>query len=190
MRMRGRAVSGRGVAPWAGRKRRGVALMMRSILIGVWVCVVSLAGAYGGAYWKSHNNAPQSAAAAPKKLEVKKVKPITVPVIAEGVLKGYVSGEFSYVVEAPDAHGGGGHDAAAKDASVKETADPESYFMDETFRLLYAENKLDFTHIDKIDLVALTQRITARVNERLGGQIIKETLLRNFTFVPKEDLPH
>jgi hypothetical protein len=165
--------------------------MMRSILVGLWVCIVSLAGAYGGAYWKSHQGAATAQLEPPKKLETKKVKPITVPVIADGVLKGYVSGEFSFVVEAADKHGGGGHgDAGGKDASVKPPEDPESYFMDETFRLLYAENKLDFTHIDKIDLTALTQRITAKVNERLGASVVKETLLRNFAFVPKEDLPH
>jgi len=160
--------------------------MMRSILIGIWVCLVSLAGTYGGAYWKSHHNAAQTAAQEPpKKLEVKKVRPITVPVIADGVLKGYVSGEFSYLAEAPDKHGGGHGDAGAK-----EVVDPESYFMDETFRLIYAENKLDFTHIEKIDLAALTQRITAKVNERLGAPIVKETLVRNLSFVPREDLPH
>jgi hypothetical protein len=164
--------------------------MMRSVLIGIWVCIVSLAGAWGGAYWKSHQGAASEQQDAPKKLETKKVKPITVPVIADGVLKGYVSGEFSFVVEAADKHGGAHAGAGDKDASVKAPEDPESYFMDETFRLLYAENKLDFTHIEKIDLAALTHRITAKVNERLGAPIVKETLLRNFAFVPKDDLPH
>lgn len=150
--------------------------MARMLLIGLWVCVVTLAATYGGVYWKRLPSSGSSGGEHSEKLEVKKVKPITVPVISGGALKGYVSAEFSLLTAAGDKHA--------------PALDPESFLMDEAFRLIYSDNKLDFDHLEKVDLDALTKTITARVNERMGSARIKETLVKNFAFVRKEDLPH
>jgi hypothetical protein len=148
--------------------------MLRSIAFGLWVCLVSLASTYGGAYWNSHRSLATAGGEAPDKIEVRRVKPITVPVISGGELRGYVSGEFSIAVAASDKRG---HDQQA-----------ESYVMDEAFRLLYSDNNLDFGAIEKIDLNALTKQITKNANERLRSEMVKETLVKSFTFTPKDDL--
>jgi hypothetical protein len=148
---------------------------MRSLVVGLWVCVVTLASTYGGAYWKSHQNANSSSDNHSEKLEVRKVKAITVPIVSDGSVQGYISGEFSYVV-----------DGANKS---RVAIDPESYFMDEAFRRIYANNKLDFHHIEKFDLNELTKEITLHVNQRLGAEYLKETLVKSFTFIPKEEMP-
>jgi hypothetical protein len=146
------------------------------VLIGVWTCAVTLASTYGAAYWKSHRAAAPAQEAHAEKLEVKKVKPITVPIISEGMLKGYISAEFAYVVDATNkTHG---------------AVDADSYVMDEAFRRIYADNSLDFRHIEKYDLNAFTKELTRRLNDRLGGPIVRETLVKSFAFVPKEDIPH
>lgn len=150
--------------------------MARILFIGLWVLVVALASTYGGSFMKSRR-AAAPAEAHQVKLEVKKVRPITVPVIGGGALKGYVAADLSLVMEAADKHGG--------DAGI----DPESFVMDEAFRIIYSESKTDFTHIEKVDVDALTKQITERVNARLGVARIKETLVKGLTFVPKEDLP-
>jgi len=152
--------------------------MMRSLLIGLWTCAVALGATYGGAVWKQRASVTAGSEHAPK-LEVKKAKPITVPIIAGGTLKGYVSAEFSFVTEASDKHGDKSSGAL----------DPEIFLMDEAFRLIYSDNALDFDHIDKIDLAALTKRITEKVNEHAGVTRLKETLVKNFAFTAKEDLP-
>lgn len=149
--------------------------MFRSLFLGLWVCAVSLGATYGGVYWKSRQTGATTADHA-EKLEVKKMKPLTVPIIAGGVLKGYISAEFSFLVGATDKHDNGG-------------PDPESYFLDEAFRLIYAETKADFTHVDKPDLNALTAQITKNINKRLGAPVVKETLVKNFAFVAREDMP-
>ncbi|MBG0808610.1 flagellar basal body-associated protein FliL [Methylosinus sp. H3A] len=150
------------------------------VLIGIWACVVTLASTFGASYWKSHRSTPSEAAPHVEKLEVKKVKPITVPIISEGTLKGYISAEFAYVVEASNkSHGGGG-------AAV----DTDSYVMDEAFRRLYADNSLDFRRIEKYDLNSLTKELTKSINQRLGAELVRETLVKSFTFVPKDDIPH
>lgn len=159
--------------------------MLRMLLIGIWTCCVTLASTYGAAYWKSHRLAATPEAHA-EKLEVRKVKPVTVPIISEGQLKGYISAEFSYVVVAAEKDHGGGHGGAAGGGSI----DPDSYMMDEAFRRIYADNTLDFRHLDKFDLNALTHELTRRVNDRLGARLVRETLVKSFAFVPKEDIPH
>lgn len=149
--------------------------MIRTLGVGIWVGFVALASTYAGAYLQTHRAAPAEADHAAK-AEVKKVKPITVPVISGGVLKGYVSVEFMFVVDVSDNHG--------------MEIDPESFLMDEAFRLIYSDNKLDFGRLDKVDIDKLTKQITVNVNARLGAKRIKETLVKNLTFVPKEDIPH
>lgn len=147
--------------------------MGKPLLIGVWACAVTLAATFGSAYWRAtpakdaHNQHEEATQTRP-------VKPVTVPVIIDGVLKGYVSAEFNIVTLASDAHGGG---------------DPESFFIDEAFRLIYAETKTDFAHIQKADLAALTRQLTANINQRLGKTVVKETLVKSVTFVAREDIP-
>jgi hypothetical protein len=148
--------------------------MVRMLIVGLWACLVTLGATYGGAYWRTRPSAERAEAHA-EKLEARKIKPISVPIIAGGVLKGYVSAEFTYVGAAADKHDPG--------------LDPESFVMDEAFRLIYADNKIDFSNVQKTDLNALTAQITANVNQRLGKTVLKETLVRNITFVAREDVP-
>jgi len=148
--------------------------MFRILLIGLWVCAVSLGAAYGGAYWRNRQSAAPVKEHA-QRLDVRKLKPLTVPVIAGGALKGYVSAEFTMVSPQTDKH--------------EPELDLESFFLDEAFRLIYADMKIDFTDIQKSDLAVLTSQITANVNQRMGKMAVKETLVRNFTFVAREDMP-
>jgi hypothetical protein len=149
--------------------------MMQSLIIGLWACFVSLGATFGGVYMRTHASA-SAEATHEEKMDIRKIRPITVPIISDGVLKGYVSAEFNIVGPKGDGHGKG--------------LDPESFIMDEAFKLIYAESKIDFTQIKKADLTALTNEITANVNQRLGHMVIKETLIKNITFVSRDDMPH
>lgn len=151
--------------------------MTRSLLLGAWVCIVTLAATYTGAYWRLHPHSDESDRR--EAVQIRPIKPITVPVIIDGAIKGYVSAEFSLVVAQGDSHG----DSHGGDV------DPQSFFMDEAFRLIYADPDTDFSKIRKADLAALTRRLTANVNQRMGKDVVKETLVKSFTFVPREDAP-
>jgi hypothetical protein len=152
--------------------------LIRNLLIGLWCGAVALGATYGGAWWQQRRSQPTPAAEAHNaKPEVRKVKPISVPVISDGVLQGYVSVEFNFVYDKGDPHGGGGD------------VDPESFVTDEAFRLIYTDTKINFSRLEKVDVEALTKQITTNVNARLGSDKVKETLIKNLTFVPKEDIP-
>ncbi|MFY9629289.1 MAG: flagellar basal body-associated protein FliL [Methylocystis sp.] len=149
--------------------------MLRTLLIGLWVGAVALASTYGGAYWKLNMAPARTNVVQSEKVEVRKVKPLTAPVISGGELKGYVSAEFAFSLDPSKPLVGG--------------LDPEAYFMDEAFRIIYSDNEIDFQHVKKIDVDALTKRITARVNERIGSDAVKETLVKNLVFVSKDEMP-
>lgn len=134
---------------------------------------MTLAATYGGVYFRAHHDAPAEEHA--EKLEIARIKPITVPIIAEGVVKGYVSAEFNVVAPKLDAHA--------------EALNPESFIMDEAFRLIYSDTKIDFSKLDRADLSSLTKQLAENVNQRLGKAVVKEVLVKNFTFVSSDDLP-
>jgi len=73
-----------------------------------------------------------------RKVEVRKVKPLTAPVISGGELKGYVSAEFAFSLDPSKPLVGG--------------LDPEAYFMDEAFRIIYSDNEIDFQHVKRLML--------------------------------------
>ncbi len=148
--------------------------MIRNLLVGLWACTVTLAATLGGAYWREQPKASGSNEHKPK-VQVEQIAPITVPIIDRGVVTGYVSAEFSIIATKGEAHGGS-------------PLEPESFFMDEAFRLIYSDNKTDFSNIQKVDLDALTAKITANVNKRMGRPAVQETLMRSFNFVPREEI--
>jgi len=149
--------------------------MGNALIVGVWACLVTLAATYGGSHWRSRPGEAEDSGHT-QALQVRAIKPVTVPIIANGVLKGYVSAEFNLVGAKADAHGGA-------------DLDPESFVMDEAFRLIYGETKIDFTHMEKADLTVLTSQLTANVNRRMGRDVVKETLVKNFHFVARDDIP-
>lgn len=147
--------------------------MMKLLMIGVWGCVVTLAGAYGGVYWRTHSH-DSGDKAHEEALETRKIKPITVPIISNGMIKGYILAEFSLVAPKGDPH----------DKAI----DPEGYFLDETYRFIYASSDKDFTNMQTSDVADMTRRITEAVNKRLGKVMVKEALVTNFGFIPRDEL--
>lgn len=148
--------------------------MIRIVFVGFWVVCVTLGATYGGAYWRSHGNSKIDDTHETK-LAVRPLKVLTVPIIEEGVLRGYVSATFSVVAPAADPHNGG--------------LDPESFILDEAFRMIYSDKNIDFSNLRKHDLSELTHRITEKVNARIGKAAVKEILVGNFNFIAREDVP-
>lgn len=148
--------------------------MIQLIVVGLWIVGATLGATYGGAYWRSHASSSYDSESSPK-LSVHPIKVITVPIIENGGLRGYISAEFSFVGVAHDPHDAG--------------LDPESFIQDEAFRMIYSNRKLDFMNIQKDDLSELTREIVEKVNARIGKSVVKEMLVRNFNFIAREDVP-
>jgi hypothetical protein len=139
------------------------------LLGGVWVCAVTSAAVYFASLQAGGASAPAEEPYL-QGIDYVKTRQITVPRIAEGKIQGYVIARFVFTVDAQ----------AVRQLAVP----PEVYVVDEAFRAIYGEDKLDFENLQKLDLSGLTQMITDRVNERVQPNLVEETLVEQFDYVP------
>lgn len=65
---------------------------------------------------------------------------------------------------------------------------PEVFILDEAFHILFSQD-IDFNHLEKYQISALKERIKERVNQRLGGDFIKDILIKEFNYIPKREIP-
>jgi hypothetical protein len=147
--------------------------MIRLLITGIWICTVMAGAIYAGAAWKA--GTPLVASNQPLEgLEHKKTRPISVPMIADGALQGYIMAQFVYTIDAK----------TAKKLAVP----PDVFLLDEAFRAIYGDEKLDFRRLERFDLTTLTRSLHERVNGRLNADMIKDVLVQEFNYVSLADV--
>jgi hypothetical protein len=99
---------------------------------------------------------------------------ISVPVIANGKVQGYIMAQFAFTIEG----------AALKRLPVK----PDVYLIDEAFKILYSSDLLDFRQVKTQELPAVSKMIMDNTNNRLGGAIIRDVLVQEFTYLSKDQV--
>jgi hypothetical protein len=147
--------------------------VIRLVLIGIWASLITIASNYGAAYFRQAHASKEAAAPAPE-LETRKTKEINVPKIRDGVVKGYVVMQFSYVL----------------DASVlkKSSFSPDAFVVDEAFRHIYDDESIDFSHLEKVNLRALAEDIVKKANARFKAQVVTDIAFQEFTFVASPEV--
>jgi hypothetical protein len=149
--------------------------MMKAVLLGVWVCVVTLGTAYGVMTWQKGQTAGEETAShGPVVLQQMQTKMINVPIINEGAVQGYVLAQFAYTVEADK----------LKELSTK----PDVILVDEAFKLIYAGEVVDFRHLRRSDLASLSKVILENVNKRFGQKLVHEVLVQELNYLPRDQL--
>jgi hypothetical protein len=142
--------------------------MIRIIMIGFWACLTTLAAGYATTHFRAMAARPAVVEAnAPK--EVKKTKEFNVPKIRDGVVKGYIVAQLSYVVD----------NAAAAKAPLP----PDAFIVDEAFRYVYDDPSIDFDHLETFDLTKMTKALVKNVDARLGADVITDIGIQEFTFL-------
>ncbi len=144
---------------------------MKAFVIGLWVLIVALGTSYAVAFISVP--AKTGAAAAKPSLTVEKTRVINVPMIAGGAVRGFIVAQFAYTVDS----------AKAKSLPIS----PEVFLLDEAFRTVYTDDHLDFLHLEKYDVGALTTKLVAATNKRLGDDVVHDVLIQDFTFISKEE---
>lgn len=142
--------------------------MIRLILIGVWASLITVAANYGATYLRQANADKEAAAPAPV-VETRKTKEINVPKIRDGVVKGYVVMQFSYVVD--------------PSAMKKTPLSPDAFVVDEAFRYIYDDDSIDFARLEKVNLRKVAESVVKRVNARLKAEVLSDIAFDEFTFV-------
>lgn len=146
--------------------------MIKLLVSGLWVCVVTLLSSYVAVSWQSGRTTPLATPKASAAMDAIKTRMISVPVIADGALQGYVMAQFIFTVDAK----------LAGRLPIK----PDIYILDETFKTMYSEETVDFRHFRKQDLPKLSKKIIESVNTRIGSRLVEDVLIQELSYVPKD----
>jgi hypothetical protein len=149
--------------------------MLKTIGMGVWAIVVALVAGYMAATWNTGATVDiVRAETKPSGIEYRHPSAITVPMISDGELRGYVVAKVVFTADA----------AALRDSPT----DPEPFVVDEAFRHIYTDGKVEFDHLAKYNLDTITTDIRDAVNQRLGTDLVKDVLVEELNYVDREQL--
>jgi flagellar basal body-associated protein FliL len=148
--------------------------VIKTLLIGLWVCIVALGSSY---FFVQMNNS--SAAHVPSEAEVEviefiKTDMVSVPVIREGKVQGYLVAQLSFAVN--------------KTATAKLAFEPTPYLVDVAYRALYENSAIDFAQLQPQDLTLLAKKILEGANAKLGGEVVKDVLMNEINYVPRDEV--
>ena len=146
---------------------------MKAFVTGVWTLAVALGTTYAVASLDGASKPGGAGAAKPAALTVEKTRVLNVPMIANGAIRGFIVAQFAYTVDP----------VRAKAISVP----PDVFLLDEAFRVIYTDDHLDFLHLEKYDINALTAHLVTATNKRLGMDLVHDVLVQDFTYISKEE---
>jgi hypothetical protein len=149
--------------------------MLKTVGLGIWAIVIALIAGYFAATWNTGATVDKvRAEAAPSGLEYRHPSAITVPMISDGKLRGYVVAKVVFTADA----------AALRDSPI----DPQPFVVDEAFRHIYTDGKVEFDHLSKYNLDEITGAIKDAVNKRLGTDLINDVLVEEMNYVDRAEL--
>ncbi|GGF47974.1 hypothetical protein GCM10007301_04110 [Azorhizobium oxalatiphilum] len=148
--------------------------MIRLVIIGVWVCAVTLASSYGAAYWAAGAGFGKAEEPYLPGLEYRRVPTITVPMIIEGQVRGYVIAKLVFTADA----------GTLKKLSV----DPVIFVTNDAFGEIYTNGRVEAGKISKYNLKDMMDRIKEKVNARLNGPVVQEILVDGINYIDKNDI--
>lgn len=146
--------------------------MIKTLLVAIWCCAALIGANFGAAFvmkMQNKKDAPPEALA----FETRKSRELSIPIIRDGGVKGYVVVQLNYVVDL--------------EAAKKLQAPPEAFVIDETFQLIYGDEKIDFSHLDRLDLGRMTETLIQRVNTRLRTNVITDMGVISMNFLVNSD---
>jgi hypothetical protein len=147
--------------------------VIKLVLIGFWICAVTIASCYGSVMYFSSRQA-EAESGTFGGIDYIKTEMTSVPVIRNGEIKGYVVVQLVF---------------AADSYKMKELhLEPAPFLLDEAYRVIYADDRTNFNHLEKQELAELTKQIMDNSNKRLKNELIKEVLIQQLNYVAKDEI--
>jgi len=148
--------------------------VIRLVLVGLWVCAVTLGSGYAAVSWQSGRLVQADTANLFGGLSTVTTRLISVPVIADGTLHGYVVAQFAFAADS----------SLLRQLSVK----PDLILVDEAIRTIYSSNDFDFRQMARQNLPALTKTLAANVNARIGAKLVEDVLIEELNYITKDQV--
>jgi hypothetical protein len=147
--------------------------MIKVLFIGLWVCLITLGSSYGAAYWAVGQSGSEEEVYL-EGLEYRKLPVITVPMISEGDVQGYVVAKLVYTADA----------GLLNELSI----DPDAFVTDEAFREIYTNGVVEFDKLSKYNLSAMTIAIKENTNRRIQFNVVQDVLVEGLNYIEKNDM--
>ncbi|MBX9465954.1 MAG: hypothetical protein KL840_23790 [Aquamicrobium sp.] len=148
--------------------------MIKFMVAALWISIATTGALL---YSFQSGQQPQEAADAEptafQGLDYVKTGIISVPVFDRGQVYGYFLVRLVFTAE------------GTRLAALKLPA--ESLLADQIYTQLYASPEIDFTKRDDLDIDSFRESIRTGVNERLGEELIREVLVEQVDFLPKDE---
>jgi hypothetical protein len=145
--------------------------MIRLIATGLWICLVTALSSYAASMWHTQTTPGEEVDKLFGGLQSMQTSMISVPVVAEGTVHGYVVAQFTFTMKSD----------VVRRMSVK----PDVFLLDAAFRSIYDADPTALRGARKQDLQELTAAIKERANGRFGEGLIEDVLIANYSYVPK-----
>lgn len=149
--------------------------MIRTILLGIWIATVTCGAALVAAKYFAEAGRPvDDKAATDTGAEEIKTDIMSIPVVRNGDIMGYVIVQLSFVAD--------------KTELEKLKMSPAPYLVDAALRTIYANPEVDSWRLSGKDLTSLTDAIRIEANSTVGSEIIRQVLIQQLNFVRKDEI--
>jgi flagellar basal body-associated protein FliL len=148
--------------------------VIKTLLIGIWVCAVALGSTYFFIHTQVAKSAHVASAEESSAVEFIKTDMVSVPVIKSGKVQGYLVTQLSFAVNAGE--------------TAKLGYEPTPYLIDTAYRTLYENSVIDFSRLKPQDLGALAKKIVDAANAKLAAEVVKDVLLNEINYVPRDEV--
>lgn len=147
--------------------------MIRSLILAILACASTIGGLYGAMTWKANAKA-QVNQESENKLQIMKTRMVSVPLLADGEVFGYVVTRLQFLANAD----------MVKLSSVA----PDVFVADEAFRQIYEYAPEDMKNGRKQAIKQLTNDVAAGANKRIGRDVVKDVMIDSWTYLSKQDM--
>lgn len=148
--------------------------MIKLLIIGLWAGAVALGGVYLSTMLGKEDAAHAEADGGEKVVEFVNTQSMSIPIIREGKVAGYVVTEMSFAINKPKEGG--------------EEASPMPYLVDAAYRTVFQNISADFSHLKPQDLAELAKTVKTEANQRLGKDAVKDVLISSLNFIGRDEI--
>ncbi|AYC99677.1 hypothetical protein [Neorhizobium sp. NCHU2750] len=146
--------------------------MIKLVLIGIWVCIISLGGVYAAV-----TLAGGGAEVASAKQEVPPTyvpgEVLSIPVISGGDVSGYFLAKVSVMVD--------------QEKAAKTHIPMAPYITDELYTVLVGDKLIDLPKAGQIDVEGLRTRIKTDLNAKAKEELVTSVIFEQLDYISKAD---
>lgn len=146
--------------------------MIKIILIGVWVCILSLGGVYAAVTLSASSGVEAAKPVIPPAYVAGET--LSIPVVAEGAVHGYFLTKVSVLVD------------QEKAATTHIPIAP--YITDELYTILVGNKMIDLPKAGDLDVEGLRNKIKDDLNARAGDALVTAVIFEQLDYLSKADL--